>query len=97
MNLFAANLPTVRRLVEQLWREISRQAGEAALLDVKKARVEITIKVVPVKEVPKHYVDPATGVKYLRANTAAKLFADAPARERATKAVSIWKRLMGDD
>ena len=98
MNLFASNVAVVRRLAEQLWREIARQAGDAALLDVQEARIEVTIKVIPVKEMPKHYVPPSVDVKYLKANTAAKLFANAPAKERvSSKAMTLWKHLMGDD
>lgn len=98
MNLFATNLPLVRKIVEQLWREIAHQAGEANLLDVEAARIEVTIKVVPVRKMPDHYVPPAVNVKYLRAVSSAKVFAAKPAKmSRKGTVETLWKRLMVDE
>jgi hypothetical protein len=99
VSLFANNLVFVHKLVEQLWREIARQAGDAALLDVDAARIEVTIKVVPVRKMPEHFVPPAAGVKYLRANTAARIFKSKQPKMPSKKGTikTLWHRLMGDD
>lgn len=99
MSLFATNLPLIRKIVEQLWREITRQAGDASMLNIERARVEVTIKVIPVRKMPEHFIPPAVDIKYLRANTAARLYKNKPPRMGGPrgKVETLWKRLMGAD
>lgn len=84
MGLFDSNVLAMRKVFEDTWRMIAREAAALDMLDLKEADVEIRITLKPKGRDPKS----------ISARSKLGLSAKEPARVKAKQGDTAWQRLM---
>jgi hypothetical protein len=86
MGLFDGNVTTMRKVVENLWRDISREAAGFDLLDLKEAKVEVRIIVTPKDREPR-----------IESKVRLMISAMEPAKIKRVQGETLWRRIMTDE
>jgi hypothetical protein len=92
MGLFDANLRTIRRVFEHMWRDMAKLAGEEGFLTAPRAKLEIRMRlwVYPDKK-------RSTASNSWEVRTTFDIDTEsAKAVERGPKPKSLWERLMAE-
>lgn len=87
MGLFDANVNALRKVFEDTWRTIAREAAALDLLDLQDAEVEIRIVLKPKGRDPKK----------IESRSKLSLSAKDPLKLKEKQGDTAWRRLMEDE